>query len=256
MTYFTSLYAHYYELLYSDKNYEKEVDYIKSFLSNYQNKESSILDLGCGTGNHAEIFASSGYSCTGIDSSKEMINIAKEKLSQNSSLQFYEGDASDFNLSRKFDFIVSLFHVFSYLHNDHQVKGFFKSSLNHLCDDGLLLFDYWNKDGVLSDPPVVRNKFVENDLISVKRTAKPLHKEKENIVEIDFNIEIFDKKLKKTSPFREKHTMRYFSPSELDKISETYDLEPVGHYKWLTKDKPNKHDWYAFSIYKKRKNNE
>ena len=91
MTYFTSLYAHYYELLYSDKNYEKEVDYIKSFLSNYQNKESSILDLGCGTGNHAEIFASSGYSCTGIDSSKEMINIAKEKLSQNSSLQFYEG---------------------------------------------------------------------------------------------------------------------------------------------------------------------
>src|SRR4030042_589240 len=42
-------------------------------------KGKKILDLGCGTGNYAIAIAKKGGTATGIDSSEEMILLAKEK---------------------------------------------------------------------------------------------------------------------------------------------------------------------------------
>ena len=50
----------------------------KFFLSLIREK-SKILDLGCGTGRDSCIFSAKGYSVTGIDLSRKMINYARKR---------------------------------------------------------------------------------------------------------------------------------------------------------------------------------
>ncbi len=65
------------------------------------NANSSILEIGCGTGDLlARLKPSRGV---GIDISPEMIRIAKEKYGQ---LEFYEMDAENLELNDKFDYII------------------------------------------------------------------------------------------------------------------------------------------------------
>jgi SAM-dependent methyltransferase len=75
------LYAAYYDLLYRDKDYSEEVDYVNSLILAHRGvQELSILELGCGTGGHATYLAKSGQTVYGIDVSPQMVKKAKDNL--------------------------------------------------------------------------------------------------------------------------------------------------------------------------------
>ncbi|MDY0327537.1 MAG: class I SAM-dependent methyltransferase, partial [Arcobacteraceae bacterium] len=67
MNQFGDLYSQYYDLLYSDKDYIGEVEYVDSLIKANSNKVETLLDMGCGTGKHAELFCDKGYKVHGID---------------------------------------------------------------------------------------------------------------------------------------------------------------------------------------------
>ncbi len=71
-------------------------------------KISSILEIGCGSGNYTlllrEKFGSAELKA--VDISKEMVVIAGEKL-KNKGVEFIVQDAENFNLSSRFDLITS-----------------------------------------------------------------------------------------------------------------------------------------------------
>jgi 2-polyprenyl-3-methyl-5-hydroxy-6-metoxy-1,4-benzoquinol methylase len=62
-------YVAYYDLLYQDKDYAREAEFVHRLIQDEMPGAVSILDLGCGTGTHAAIFAEMGYSVHGIDHS-------------------------------------------------------------------------------------------------------------------------------------------------------------------------------------------
>ena len=68
-------YAHYYDLLYQDKNYVGETQFIHKLIQTHAPNAKNILELGCGTANHALLLAKEGYQVHGVDMSQEMINI-------------------------------------------------------------------------------------------------------------------------------------------------------------------------------------
>ena len=71
-------YSEYYDLLYGDKDYSFESEYLYKHMTS--DKElKSLLELGCGSGGHAEFFSKKGIDITGIDMSSSMIEIAKNK---------------------------------------------------------------------------------------------------------------------------------------------------------------------------------
>ena len=73
-------YAEYYDLIYQDKDYEKECDFLEEIFQAYQSKPvKSILELGCGTGGHAIPLAKRGYELTGLDTSSVMLKQAEKK---------------------------------------------------------------------------------------------------------------------------------------------------------------------------------
>ena len=59
-----------------------------------------ILDVGCGTGQLADIIHNAGAVVTGIDASPEMIKRAKENYDD---IEFFVKDATDFFFDEKFD---------------------------------------------------------------------------------------------------------------------------------------------------------
>ena len=77
---FGSEYADVYDVLYRDKDYLEESRLIDRLLQTYGNGSvRSLLDLGCGTGNHALPLAQRGYEVVGVDRSARMLESAHKK---------------------------------------------------------------------------------------------------------------------------------------------------------------------------------
>ena len=115
------VYAAFYDLLYKDKNYKGEADYIDRLIERFSNQKKqslSLLDLACGTGRHLQEMYGKGYSTlSGSDISKSMIDVAKsvaqrEKLN----IDFYNYSFQNSNnIDKKFDVVISMFSAVNYL---------------------------------------------------------------------------------------------------------------------------------------------
>ena len=135
-------YADQYDTFYHDKDYETECDLIEEVFNRYAGKPvKSILDLGCGTGNHAIPFAQRGYQVTGVDRSPEMIEQAKAKLQSQTSPsqfqpQFLEGDVRSLDLDRQFDAVIMMFAVLGYQLTNDDVSYTLRTVRRHLRRGG------------------------------------------------------------------------------------------------------------------------
>ena len=112
-------YAKYYDLLYGDKDYDGEADFVHQLIQRYSPGARTMLDLGCGTGRHAFSLAEKGYVVTGVDQSEKMLSMATEAAALlhspvSKQLSFQHGDIRKLKTGRTYDAIVSLFHVISY----------------------------------------------------------------------------------------------------------------------------------------------
>ena len=59
--------AEFYDLMRQYRNYESECDFADSVIKKRFPKANSVLDVFCGTGEHAIKMARRGYAVTGID---------------------------------------------------------------------------------------------------------------------------------------------------------------------------------------------
>jgi len=58
-------YARYYDLLYRDKDYSAEAQYVAGLVRKFHPSARSILELGSGTGIHASLLAEKGFTVHG-----------------------------------------------------------------------------------------------------------------------------------------------------------------------------------------------
>ena len=243
-------YAKFYDLLYLDKDYLKECEYIQDIIiNNGYGKNLNILDIGCGSGKHANILASFGHSLLGIDFSEEMIEIAQKNRKHNSNFETHNG--IDFMLNRKFDVVLSLFHVLSYQNSNKDLNAFVKSVSSHLHKNALFVFDFWYGPAVLTQMPSVKIKRLENDEIKVTRISEPTISENENKVEVNFELIIKDKISNETYVVSEKHPMRYFFLPELIQVLNNNNIEVLNFEEFVTKKKPSFSSWGVCCIARK-----
>ena len=72
MTVFGKTYASAYDAMYAEKDYEGEVDLLEAAFERFGSRVESVLDLGCGTGNHLAPLARRGYEVAGVDRSADI----------------------------------------------------------------------------------------------------------------------------------------------------------------------------------------
>lgn len=251
------IYSSYYDLLYKDKNYSEETDYIISLIKGFNHKANSILELGCGTGVHAKFFAENGFKIHGVDLSEKMLEMAnqrKNSLTKDLSerISFSLSDLRHFKRSEKFDTAISLFHVISYMQSQEDLQQAFKTASDHLSREGLFIFDCWHGPGVLKDKPISRTKIFENELLHVKRISTPQHVEKENTVIVNFEVDILNKISGEKTLLNETHQMRYLFSDELISIATKENLQLIKSMAWLTTEEPTGTNWYACYVFKKQ----
>jgi SAM-dependent methyltransferase len=246
-------YAQYYDLLYRDKEYTKEAQFIHSLIQTHAPGSKNILELGCGTGNHAMLLAQIGYNVHGVDLSMEMLERAHERVFQCSQglgdqLKFTAGDIREVRLNQKFEVVISLFHVISYQTTNKDLLAAFTTAKTHLQAGGIFIFDVWYGPAVLRETPQVRVKHLENELIEVTRIAEPLIHPNENYVDVNYHVFVKDKQTAAVEELRETHRMRYLFKPEVELLLDQLQMELVDHKEWLTNREASLDTWGTYFV--------
>lgn len=246
-------YANYYDILYQEKDYQKECDFLEEIFKKYSDiPVKTILNLGCGTGSHDLILAEGGYQITGVDLSSKMLEIARKKAEeQNKKIDFIEADIRNFELERKFDTVISMFAVISYLTENKDIISAFKKAAKHLNKNGIFTFDCWFGPTVLSQKPEKREKIIEQGKERIKRIAVP----NLDILNqtVDVNYQLFRGRGEKVlENIQETHKIRFFFPQEIKNFLEQADLQLIRICPFMELDKtPTEKDWNITVIARK-----
>ena len=249
-------YSEYYDLLYTDKDYSAEATYIDALIKRYAPDAKHILELGCGTGAHAEYLARMGYHVRGIDMSEGMIERAQRRLAKlpgdiAKRLSFSVSDIRNARLEKTYDITIALFHVMSYQNTNRDLMKVLQTAYDHLEINGFFLFDYWYGPSVLTELPQTRVKRFENDVIHVTRIAEPEIHFDRNVVDVNYLVMTKDKRSDAITELTEKHPMRYLFLPEIEQFAgPQFIIE--GHYEWLKDSAPSNLGWTALTVLKKQ----
>lgn len=240
-------YARYYDLLYRDKDYPAEAEYVAGLIRKFHPSARSILELGSGTGIHASQLAEKGFMLHGVERSEEMINIARHNAAKYLKLQssnppthqssnplFSQGDIRAVRLNKTFDAVISLFHVISYQTTNADVKAAFETARHHLKPGGIFIFDIWYGPAVLAERPDVRVKRMADDKIEVTRLAEPVLHPNENRVDIHYHVFVRDLATQAVAELKETHAMRYFFEPEIEQIAIHGGFQCQHEEEWLS----------------------
>src|SRR5687767_3354203 len=137
-----------YDLIYSGfKDYSTEVDQIVAKVRAVHPDARTMLDVACGTGEHARILADRyGFDMDGIDLNEGMIRVTRGK---NPRGPFEVADMRDFDLGGEYDFYRSLVSSIGYARTLANVRRAFASFRRHVGAGGIALVEPWFPPGVL-----------------------------------------------------------------------------------------------------------
>jgi SAM-dependent methyltransferase len=139
----------FYDALYASiKDYAKEAAWIAARLRVLHPAARTVLDAGCGTGEHARLLAAShGYAVDGFDLDPGMIAVAAARNPQG---RFRVGDMVDFAADSRYDAVLCLFSSIGYVRTTANLLRAFRSFRRCLEPDGILLVEPWFPPGALA----------------------------------------------------------------------------------------------------------
>lgn len=244
-------YAYYYNAFYRDKDYGAESRQVDTLLKRYGNGIRKIINYGCGTGRHDMELSKLGYGCKGIDMSPLMIEIARENAADGEiTIDFSVADIRSYEPKEKYDAVISLFHVMSYQNSNEDILAAFRSARKALNAGGVFLFDVWYGPGVLSDKPAVRVKEIEDEKNRLVRVAVPDMHEKDNVVDVCYEVFIIDQASGNAKTINEVHHMRYFFRPELEFYLQQSGFELIENLDCRTLGKTSYDSWTSYFVAK------
>ena len=222
-------YASLYDWMYSgEKDYEEEVLSLENLFSqHYKGPVRRILDMGCGTGGHALSLAEHGYDVTGVDASRAMIDLAAKKAQTlGLSVDFVFSPVESFRCDHRFDAVLCMFAVFSYLMNDDAINQTLATIHHHLSPHGILIFDFWNAAVCGRAFEKYRVKDIEHQEGRLLRISQTAHHPDRHLLEVAIKcLHIKDRQI--LQEVRETHWMRYYSLSEIKAKLSAHHFEIV-----------------------------
>jgi predicted TPR repeat methyltransferase len=125
-------FAEIYDTLYSDiyrydHFWEEYYNFIIQTLEKRGLKPRRILELACGTGKLTKIFQDNGYSIEGLDYSKNMLKVARQK-----GLTVHQDNMKNYDLGKKYDLIICVFDSLNYIQTQSDLQQCFITTYNHL----------------------------------------------------------------------------------------------------------------------------
>lgn len=242
------LYSQYYDLFYADKDTASECKYVSEVLEDNGVLGKRWLEFGAGSGRHGQVFRSMGVDWHGLEISPDM---AKKGLSQKLAIKVGDIRKEEYSSTLRFDAVLALFHVVSYLHRNQDVVSTFQNVFRHLKPGGLFFFDFWYTPAVYMQLPEQRVKRAETNHLEINRKAIPTVHWNNNTVNVHYQITVRNKETGQMKSFEEDHLMRHFSLPEIELLSEIAGFQLIMKEEWLTKNTPGKDTWGVACLLKK-----
>lgn len=138
-------YGEYYDLVFGDRPYESEVDHLVD-LVDAAGDIPTFCDMGCGTGLHLRQLAERGYPVVGVDSSREMVRIARDRLGEFDAARVIHASDKAVTLPSRADVILCLFSTFGHNLSDEAIRTALSNYRENLHPEGTLVLD-------MAEPP-------------------------------------------------------------------------------------------------------
>ncbi len=134
-----SVFAQVYDDFMEDVPYEQWADFLIGYLADKGVRDGLVLDLGCGSGEILSLLKEhGGFDMIGLDSSEEMLRIARDK--EPDALYLCQ-DMREFELYGTVNAIVSVCDSINYIIEKDELLGLFKLANNYLEAGGYFIFD-------------------------------------------------------------------------------------------------------------------
>jgi ubiquinone/menaquinone biosynthesis C-methylase UbiE len=228
-----------YDIIYAQKEYERECDYIEALFSKYsQRKVLTLLDTAAGTGNHAIRFANRGYQVTASDLSNEMISVAQEKaMAQECKNITFKGGVpmQQFSFEKKYDAIVCLFASINYVFEFKDLMSYLNKVTASLEPGGIFVCDFWNGYAVVNQHTKSKQRRFD------KPGASGTYVNRESSHDLDLIQHASHVRMKTSfvennvpiNTTEEDHFLRFYYPQEMKNYVTTAGLEVVSLHPFL-----------------------
>jgi SAM-dependent methyltransferase len=211
--------AQFYDAIYATfKDYPAEVAQVAKLLRDLDPKFKTVLDVACGTGEHARLLAEAGYRVDGLDLDASFIRIARSKHQAG---HFVEADMSDFGLPERYDVVMCLFSSIGYLRTLDRVERALRCFRQQVRPGGAIIVEPWFEPGVL-DPQRTDRISAEANGVRITRTSRV--EVEQDLSRLHFEYEITDSA--GTRNMREVHELGVFSRSDLLNTFRAVGLDP------------------------------
>ncbi|MBZ5621783.1 MAG: class I SAM-dependent methyltransferase [Acidobacteriia bacterium] len=131
--------AEIYDAIYAFKDYGRESLKIRQLIARERPGARTILDIACGTGEHAR-FLSTDFEVDGIDLDPKFVEIARAK---NPAGRFWVADMRAFQLEKRYDVVQCLFSSIGYLLTAEDTIAALTCFRTHLAPGGVILVEPW-----------------------------------------------------------------------------------------------------------------
>jgi SAM-dependent methyltransferase len=260
-------YARIYALLYADKDYAAEARFVLDLLATHAPGARTLLELGCGGGRHAALFAAAGLAVTGVDRSEAMLARARAHAATlppavAGRLAWARGDLRDLGdlpgvdapgpgPGGLYDAVAALFHVVGYQTAEADLRAAFARAGARLAPGGVFVFDCWHGPCVEAEPPEVRIKRAEDDAVRVTRICEPQWDRAARVVTVNYEFFVQARASGAIDTFRERHPMRYLFEDEVRALLAHGGMELAASGQWMTGAAPGPGTFSVFYVGRK-----
>lgn len=206
-------FAFIYDELMNDVDYDKWVLYIEEIIKKKGVKVKNILELACGTGNLTIPLTLKNYDIAGIDISEDMLNIAREKATeQGVELVLLQQNIAELDFEvENLDCVLCACDGFNYLTYDDEIENCFSRVYDILKKDGIFIFDissYYKLSNTLGN-----NTFAEKRE-NIVYIWQNYFDDTESLIDMELTFFIKDKS-GKYDKFTEVHQQRAYTEKEI-----------------------------------------
>lgn len=237
-----SEFANIYDRLMNDADYKKRSEYVLSLFERFGKKPTLLLDLACGTGTFSSLFAGKGIEVIGVDSSEEMLSVAKE----NNDILFLCQKAEELDLFGTVDGAVCLMDSVNHITDEENLKKAFGKVSLFLEKGCLFIFDVntlYKHACVLGNNTFV---FEEEGVFGVWQNSFD-----EETLTTDIMLDFFEEKNGLYERYSEDFCERAYTEEQLKKWLLECGLETLGIFGDLSLEKPKEDAERIFFVTRK-----
>jgi SAM-dependent methyltransferase len=200
--------AELYDIIYSSfKDYGAEADRIAVLLHSERPGCRTVLDVGCGTGEHARLLTARGFQVDGLDLDPNLLRLARAK---NPASSFHEADMCSFDIPARYDAILCLFSSIGYARTQDRVVRALTCFRRHLAPGGVVVVEPWFTPETMK-PDHTSSQTVEDPPRRIIRTSKTQIKDRVSRLIFEYEVTGPDG----TSHASELHELGLFTVDEM-----------------------------------------